>query len=148
MESSIDRALNLGFGFILFVLALSIFMTMNHAIIDYSHVAEVQFKLQDKLHVVEATTSIPIVSKAYLFHLLTDSDHLGKGLELNQVRTTYRVDDGLEIYINGVQYPVVTDYMGIKSLTMALQGITSNAFQVREQVNFEGRVVGIYYTGQ
>lgn len=129
MDTSIDKALNLGFGFVIFVLALSIFMRMNDAISDHIHIAEGQFQTQDKVQVVESTTTKTTVTKAYLFYQLTEAEDL-------------------EIYINGVHYPIVRDYIGIRSMTLAMRAITSDTFTVKEEVNGEGRLVRLYYMGQ
>lgn len=120
---------------------------MNSAILEHITIAEGQIKLQDKIQVSDRTTSEPIYTKAYLFYQLTESDHIGKGMELDQITSAYRTGE-LEIYINGVHYPFVTDYMGIRSLTLALRGISSHTFKVKEQVNEEGQIVRLYYIGQ
>jgi type III secretory pathway component EscV len=146
MHDNLDRVLELGFGFMIFILALSVFFRMDGKTTNYMKVADdhLQFNRQMVKSTVE--TMNKEVSRGTLFFMLTDLDNKGKNQKMGD--ETYLIDNSgaLDIVIDGTLFPIVTDYAGIQSLRVVMDNLESHTYTPEITVDHRGKIKSIAYT--
>lgn len=147
MDKSLGHLLELGVASILFILGLSTFLTMQSNLMNFQQEGIAASQLQGDVMVSKEEETATTISKEALYFVLTEDSHLGKGNWLGE--GGYASDtNGINITIDGIAYPVVTDYSGKRSLKLALQTLPSSEFEVNYVVDDEGRLREIRYIGR
>lgn len=147
MNKSIEQLLEISVAFILFVFGLSTFLTMQSGLMDHQREGRLAVTIQQDVGVTDQPVPATYVSKEGLYFVLTEDSHLGKGNWLGE--SGYTSDaGGIKVTVNGVVYPVVTDYRGKRSLKIALQALPYTVFDEAYVVDDQGRLSEIRYTGR
>ena len=141
-----DRLLELGFGFMIFILALSVFFQMDGKTTNYMKAADAHLQFNRQMVKSTVETEHLEVSKGILFFMLTDPDNKGKNQKMGD--ETYIIDKSgaLDIVIDGTLFPIVTDYTGMQSLRRAMIHLGPDTYRPRITVDHQGKIIGITYT--
>jgi len=146
MNENMDRVLELGLGFMIFIIAISIFFRMDGKTTDYMKVADAHLQFNRHIVVSSDVTEHIEISKGTLYFILTDVDHKGKNQKMGD--EFYFIDNSgaLDIRIDGRQFPIATDYVGIQSLRTALDHLGSYRYTPEIMVDDQDKIIGITYT--
>ncbi len=147
MDRSLGHLLEIGMAFMLFVFGLSTFLGMQGDLMNFQQEGRVAARHHEDVVISEVQQTVTYLSKEGLYFVLTEDSHLGKGNWLGE--SGYTSDaGGVEVYVDGLAYPVVTDYAGKRSLKLALQTLTATEFEVSYVVDASGKLTEIRYTSR
>ncbi len=147
MDKSIGQLLEIGMAFMLFVFGLSTFLGMQSNLMNFQQEGRVAARHHEDVVISDVQQTVTYLSKEGLYFILTEDSHLGKGNWLGE--SGYTSDaGGIKVYVDGLLYPVVTDYAGKRSLKLALQTLTATEFEVGYVVDAIGQLTEIRYTSR
>ena len=146
MHDNIERVLELSFGFIIFIFALSVFFRMDGKTTNYMKVADAHLQLDRQI--VKGTEEIvnKDVSIGTLFFMITDMDNKGKNQKMGDESYLIDKSGALDIKIDGVLFPIVTDHVGIQSLRKAMNNLGSYTYSPEITVDHQGKIISIEYS--
>ena len=147
MDRSLGYLLEIGVAFMLFVFALSTFFGMQNNLMAFQQEGHTLVEQNKDVELSDVETTPRYLSKEALYFVLTENSHLGSGNWLGEGGYT-STSTGIDIYIDEVLYPVVSDYSGSKSLELALRGLTATEFEAAYVVDTSGVLMEIHYTGR
>lgn len=141
------KALELGVAFLLFVSALTYFLTMQGQFLTLEKEGKSAVTEKGVATLAQGQRSHKPVTKARLYFLLTEEGQLGLGNWLREGIYEQR-EAGVQVYIDGTHFPSVTDYRGKKSLRAALANLGAETYTSVSVVDEEGRLKALYFTGR
>ena len=145
MDSNVSRTLELGMGFLLFVIGMTLFLSMNSKILTFSEHGKAGSETYNQVQQV----LVPVADKTYsvqeLYMLLTDRAMQPESTVLNGV--SYG-GAPIIVTIDGTTFSPVSDFSGRRSLVTALSALTSIEFDPDYVVDGEGRITEIRFTGR
>lgn len=139
MDENIDRTLELGVAFLIFLVGLGVFIGMQMNMSEYIEMGNKRLHLDRQVIMTGEEGTMELVTKDAIYFLLTDPCNLLKDKWDGDVESVVN----LEVTIDAVDYRVVTDYVGEQSLRQALSHLTGTQYYENVQVNSKGQVTQI-----
>lgn len=145
MNSNVSKALEMGLGFMLFVIGLSVLITMNASTTAYIGQGRDSAQMADQVLAYEGGLGDKSFSIYDLYMLLTDETMQPEAVIVGGV--TYGTP-AIEVYIDGVLFPAVSDYDGRQSLKGALGGLTFSDYDLAYVADVDGNLTEMHFTGR
>lgn len=147
MDTSIGRLLEIGIAFVLFIVGISTFIVIQQGILSMTNEGKEAAVRESQVRMIEGTETETLITIEKLYMLLTDESIGDRSHWLGD--TGYvSMAGGVTVYIDGMQFPGVTDYKGRQYLRASLLALTHSQFEKNYHVNAEGLITEIHFTGR
>ncbi len=144
MDQSLVKALEMAVAGILLVVALTHFLGMHSAVMAYMNQGYMVAEREGAVQVYEGTLSEKGLSKAEILWLLTDKSMQPDSQAGGSMYGTPKIS----VYIDGVYYPPVNDYDGVRALRGSLMSLVSEEYDVTYVVDTSGETEQIHLDGR